>query len=770
MVDKIQIKTFPVGSIRLTDEYCVNALQKEVEYLLSLQEGRLLAGFYENAGISTPFVRYGGWENALIGGHTLGHYLTAIAQAYRNAGVSDELKKRLYQRVEHIVSALEECQQRSRGKEGFLWGAVNPVSDNAEIQFDNVEAGKLNIIKESWVPWYTMHKLIAGLCDVYILTGLNNAKRVASRLGDWVFRRVSKWNKRLQRKVLSDEYGGMNDCLYILYGITGKKEHLQAAHMFDEEDLFDAILSEKENVLDGKHVNTTIPKIIGALNRYFTLTVSGERDAEPERYFRVAEKFWKMVIERHTYVTGGNSEWEHFGKDYVLDRERTNCNCETCNVYNMLKLTRMLFCATGDKKYTDYYDNAFTNSILSSQNPQTGMTTYFQPMAGGFFKVFSEPYNKFWCCTGSGMESFTKLGDSAYYCDNAGVYVEQYLSSVLETERIKIIAECRFPFETRAQFFVERAEYPFTIRFRIPDWCAGKMRVSLNGIVCGEEVSGHISLTVHSGDKIEIEIPVSVTLSKLPDGDAYAFRYGGTVLSADLGEEDMQTSVTGVDVTVPMRKIMQTESVYFPALSEVLSHPERFLVKEGERFCLVGGDVSFNFIPHYKRFKERYAIYLRLREGEREAEEAERVAFDTVQAGYGQYENDSLHQLEEEKSVACTSDGTYRYAKAGGYFCYGMAVDLDKDNILSVELSEKDNGKPLKITIGGEVVFSEILLYVMGEEFYKKEIPINREILTRTCRKKRADGREYCVISVRFEGNRRSVSAKIYNFIRIYCR
>jgi DUF1680 family protein len=194
----------------------------------------------------------------------------------------------------------------------------------------------------------------------------------------------------------------MNDALYELYKHTGNANHLSAANSFDEMTLFEP-LYKGEDILNGKHANTTIPKIIGALNRY---SVTGE-----EYYLQVAANFWEIVTENHTYITGGNSEWEHFGESKILDAERTNCNCETCNTYNMLKLSRELFRVTGDTKYADYYENAFINAILSSQNPETGMTTYFQPMATGFFKVYSSPTEHFWCCTGSGMENFSKLAE-----------------------------------------------------------------------------------------------------------------------------------------------------------------------------------------------------------------------------------------------------------------------------------------------------------------------------------------------------------------------
>lgn len=767
------LKPLPLGSIVPDGAYLKNALDKEVRYLLSLDEGRMLAGFYENAGIKTPFVRYGGWESYLIAGHAVGHYLSALAQACAHGGVDEADKAKLRKKLTCMVEGLWECQRQSKGGRGFLWAAPATAAGYPESQFDNVEQGKTNIKTEAWVPWYTMHKLLSGLIDAYTLAGVASAAEVARELGGWAARRALGWDKATAKRVLGVEYGGMNDCLYELYALTKDALFARAAHVFDEEPLFDKILSEGKDVLKDRHANTTIPKILGALKRYLILhgEVLDGACVDASRYLKVAQVFFRMVVERHTYVTGGNSEWEHFGADYVLDAERTNCNCETCNVYNMLKLARLLFCVTGDRVYTDYYDNAFTNSILSSQNPETGMTTYFQPMAGGFFKVFSRPYDRFWCCTGSGMENFTKAGDSAVYACGTDFYIEQYLSMKIDYGAVSMRVVCDFPMDDRAVIVIEKAPAPFVLRLRIPDWADGKAEVLRCGKVCEYDTQeGHVVLRVAEGDEIGLRIPVGIRLHGLPDADdVFAFTYGGAVLSADLGSEDMRETETGVDVNIPARRIISSERIYFPDVKDVLKHPQRYMIREGDAFVLRGGDVSYRFSLHYKRYRERYAIYFRLREGKREAESAAREPFDTVQPGYGQYETDALHDLREKDSVSVTADGTSRYARAGGWFEYDFRIDPKKKNVLSVLLLRADNYKSLRITVGADEVFAGWLIDNMGfEPSYRREFVIAEQIVRRNMRQKLVGNDMVSVLPVRFSGLDGNESVHICEFIYLY--
>lgn len=769
-MDMKGLKAFGLSEVKLKDDYFVNAYEKEVLYLTSFETVRMLAGFRETAGVDMRgAVRYPGWENMLIGGHTLGHYMTACVKCYESANCNPDDRKILLRKIKHLLVGLKECQD-ALGT-GFVFGAVIADKSNVELQFDYVEQGKTNIITEAWVPWYTMHKIFEGLVsaanmDIQLLLATSPegvdkieveyvvllAKEIASKLADWTYGRTSSWNDDVHRTVLSIEYGGMNDCLYDVYSFTGKKQHLEAAHAFDQVALFERVYRGKagDNVLNNHHANTTIPKFMGALKRY---AVTGD-----EIYFNYATDFWNKVTGLHSYITGGNSEWEHFGEDNVLDKERTNCNCETCNSYNMLKMTKLLFMLTGDVKYADWYENTFLNSILSSQNPETGMTTYFQPMASGYFKTYSEPFTKFWCCTGSGMENFSKLQESFYFYKEDALVVNQYISSCVSFRGYDIEVEASLPEQDVVKIHLPQG-YDGKLLIRLPGWLDNEAKITCGGKeksypIVGRNhasVKGYALLTdeFEAGTVLEVTLPMKVTAYNLPDGeDTYCFKYGPVVLSALLGEHDMEKGMTGVDVTIPTKPVFEAE--YLPSCSELVSvetgsakefanNVNSYMERQKTdklKFKLRGVKANLTYVTHYRQHKERYGIYFKFRDTDSLADKAVQEKYlklDTVQPGYGQYESDSLHQMREEGggTVGITNDGTRRYAKEGGKFSYTMMVDPEM-TVLQITLRSADAGKSLKISTCGEVIYEGVVKATADSpEYYQVEIPVPEHLLSK---------------------------------------
>ena len=793
---------FSLGKVRIEDAYLVNAFEKEVMYLTAFDTDKLLAGFRETAGVDMRGeTRYEGWESMLIGGHTLGHYMTACVRSCESANCREEDRQELLDILKRLVDGLAECQEA--GKTGFLFGAIILDKRNVELQFDYVEENKTNIITQAWVPWYTMHKMFEGLVSTAMMDVegalAEEIKRttteVMSKLADWVYGRTSGWSEETHRTVLGIEYGGMNDCLYDVYAITGKKEHLEAAHAFDQTELFERVLRAGvgDNVLNNHHANTTIPKFLGALNRYIVVG-----DA---KYLEYVTHFWNLVTKHHTYITGGNSEWEHFGEDRILDKERTNCNCETCNVYNMQKMTRKLFMITGDVKYADWFENTYINSILSSQNPETGMTTYFQPMASGFYKVYGERFNKFWCCTGTGMENFAKLQEGFYFTKENALIVNQYVASSVEFQGVTVTQEADIPRSETVVFRLDRA-FDGKFLFRLPYWLVGKATIWVNGTEyeyvvinsdgngedfrCGEYMGdGEAGYAVVEGPfaantRITLKLPVKVTAHNLPDGvNTYGFKYGPVVLSALLGTKDMVDTTTGVNVTIPSERIIAKNfvpsgseriTITEGSVDEYMSRIEEHLVRQGETlaFALNGTDATLTFVPHFSQHKERYGIYFKFTEKNASgAESFDKMAarIDTVQPGYGQYENDRLHNMTEQGtgSVGTTAGGTSRYAKTGGSFFYTMEVHREGTALLAM-FKNADAGKGIRITVGDIVLYENNLEKQGEEEYFEVLIPISEDAM-KLAEKRFFNCRERAVLTFTVSGIDGKESAALCQFL-----
>lgn len=365
------------------------------------------------------------------------------------------------------------------------------------------------------------------------------------------------------------------------------------------------------------------------------------------------------------------------------------------------------------------------------------------------------------------MESFSKLGDGIYYENGREIVVARYLSSEYSGKEAALSLRAE-GFGEKVALKVRKAEGPLTLRLRIPDWCAGTPIFRQNGRAAGKAEAGFLVFEAAVGDEIEGGFPAAFALVGLPDAaDVFAVKYGGVVLASDLGTEDMRVTETGVGVNIPARRILPTETLWFEDVGDVRNDPGKYFRREGETAVLRGAANAPVFGPYYRRYRERYALYYRFRSGTGGDEGVRRDPIDSVQPGYGQYEADALHEMRGQDSVGVPSDGVCRYARAEGYFEYDLAVDPRNSNVLEFYLRSEDNGKPLKVTAEGETLFDGRLLDTMGEALYAKRIPIPPEVLE-SARKKTAGGREYTVITVRFEGDGASESARVCETVRIY--
>jgi len=510
--------SFPLRSVRLLDGPFQRAMELDRKYLLSLDVDRLLHNFRVNAGLHSEAKPLGGWEEPKceVRGHFVGHYLSACALMFASTG--DE---RLKEKGNAVVAGLAECQAKLGS--GYL-------SAFPEEFFDRLEA-----LKPVWAPYYTLHKIYAGLLDMYVYCDNRQALEVCQRFADWVIARNSKLSDEQMQRMLRNEHGGMNEALANLYGLTGEPKYLKIAQRFNHIAVLGPA-SKREDRLTGLHANTQIPKFIGAARQY---------ELTGDRWLRTASDFfWHTVVQERSYVIGGHSDGEAFSPKERLSKAFGPNTTETCNTYNMLKLTRHLFCWTAEAEYADYYERALYNHILSSQNPETGMMCYYVPLKSGSHKVYNGPLDGFWCCTGTGIENHAKYGDSIYFHDGKQtLYVNLFIASELnwtDANGVTVRQETKYPDEASSRITLAcREPVEFSVAVRHPWWAASGFVVRVNGQPqpAGSKPGSFVPLrrTWKTGDAIEISMPFSLYTEGFRDNPRrFAFLHGPLVLAAEV--------------------------------------------------------------------------------------------------------------------------------------------------------------------------------------------------------------------------------------------
>jgi len=591
-------RPFGLNRVRLLPGPFLDALQVNRRFLLNQDENRLLHMFRLTAGLPSTAEPVGGWEAPVneLRGHYLGHYLSALAKMSQSLGDA-ELKAR----SDRIVAELAACQQKIGN--GYL-------SAFPEEFFDRLRDGK-----PVWAPFYTLHKIMAGLLDVHTLTGNAQALDVLQGMARWTGRWAQPLGDEHMARVLEREYGGMNELFYNLAAVTGRDNFRTLAHRFDHERFF-VPLAQGRDELKGLHANTHIPKVIGAARRY---ELTGEL-----RYRRIAEYFWRQVTTQRAYCTGGTSNGEGWETEAgVLSTELSGYTQEDCTTYNMLKLTRHIFGWTADPACADYYERALINGILGSQHPRDGEKLYYVSLATGLWKMFGTPTQDYWCCTGTMSESFSEFGDSIYFHDDGGVYVNLFIASELNwSERgVRLVQETRLPDEEGTTLRI-RAPKPvrFALRIRVPYWAQGGS-ASLNGrVLDGFAAPGGyfvVDRTWRDGDSVAIKLPMSLHLHPMPDDPTLAaVMYGPLVLVGRLGTDGLTPDLLRAEPTKP-RTVPEYKDKPGPAL-ELRTQgaaPSAWIRRASERgleFRTAGQTRDVTLVPFHTIFDERYAVYWRL--------------------------------------------------------------------------------------------------------------------------------------------------------------
>jgi len=586
-----RVHAFDLKQVRLLDGPLKQATVRNQKYLRELELDRLLHNFRVTAGLPSSAEPLGGWESPTteLRGHFVGHFLTACALMY--ASFDDHLLKA---KGYTVVAELAKCQQALGN--GYLSGYP-------EEFIDRVETGK-----QVWAPWYTLHKIYAGLLDMYLLTGNKQALEVVRSMAEWAKRRTDRLDDEAMQRMLKVEFGGMSEVLFNLYATTGDASHMALARRFEKREFLDP-LADHVDKLRGLHVNTHIPQVIGSARGY---EITGEpTDRE------IALYFWSQIVNARSYATGGTSWGEVWGSDpYHLATQLGTSNQESCTSYNMLKLTSQLFSWNPDPAYADYYELLFLNGILPTQNPSDGMLMYYLPLGSGWYKTFGTARNSFWCCTGTGVESFARLGSDIYYHDESNLYVNLFIPSEVRwiEEGVTLRQTTDYPRSARTQLLVQCGKpVVFSLNIRVPKWSATGARVLINGreIEATSSPGSFLMLkrTWKNRDRVDIEYTMDLHLKPLPDNPRIAaIMYGPLVLAGRLGSEGLTDSVTH-GFYGPSREPTLTPCLIVDDrdmkswLAPVSGKPLTFRTKD------VGVPRDVELIPIHELFNERYAVY-----------------------------------------------------------------------------------------------------------------------------------------------------------------
>ena len=701
--EKISYKwqPFDIKDVKLLDGPLRHAMELNRRILLQYEPDRFLSNFRKEANLKPKAPHYEGWEAETISGHSLGHYLSACALMYASTGDSLFL-----QRVNYIVQELGICQEADG--EGFIGAFPN----GKRILEDEVAVGNIRSqgfdLNGIWVPYYNEHKTLAGLRDAYRLCGNEQALEIASKLADWLYTIVDDLSDDQVQTMLKCEFGGIQETFSDLYADTGNEKYLRLARIFHHKEIIDP-LAEGIDILPGKHGNTQIPKIIASARIYELTEDTLERNA--------AAFFWDRVVNHHSYVTGGHGNFEYFGEPDHLRNRLSDGTTESCNVYNMLKLSSHLLSWDAEAGTADFYERALFNHILSAQHPETGYVIYNLSLEMGGRKEYQDPY-WFTCCIGTGMETHSQHGANIYYRNDQEIVVSQFIASELNdrAKGVKIIQNTSFPEEQGTTLTVKTLENKnFTLKIRYPFWATEGYRVNVNDEPMDiiPQPGSFISITRlwSDNDRVTVEFPFSLRLESMPDDqDRIAVFYGPLLLAGDIGPDDMPISY---------------EPGFVPVLMSESREPMEWLVREGDepntfRMNDIGNPRDLVMKPFYKIHNRRYSVYFDLFTAEKwEEHQAEYMAqqlarsalekrtYDFFQAGEMQPERD--HGFEGDSlEIVDFRNRKGRLAHRGGRFSFTMNVLPGEPMSLVVEYWGGYTGsKTFDILVEGEKIATE---------------------------------------------------------------
>lgn len=707
-----QVSYFPLQDVKLLNSPFLQAQQTDLHYILSMNPDRLLAPFLREAGLTPKAPSYTNWENTGLDGHIGGHYLSALSMMYAATGDTA-----VYNRLNYMLNELHRAQQAVGT--GFIGGTPNSLQLWKDIKAGNIRAGGFDL-NGKWVPLYNIHKTYAGLRDAYLYAGSDLARQMLVDFTDWMIDITSDLSDEQIQDMLRSEHGGLNETFADVAEITGDKKYLELARRFSHKFILDPLIKE-EDKLTGMHANTQIPKVIG-YKRIAELSQDDKNWNHAAEWDHAARFFWNTVVNHRSVCIGGNSVREHFHpSDNFTSMLNDVQGPETCNTYNMLRLTKMLYQDSPETNFADYYERALYNHILASQEPEKGGFVYFTPMRPGHYRVYSQPETSMWCCVGSGLENHTKYGEFIYAHQKDTLYVNLFIPSQLtwKEKGVTLTQETRFPDDGKVTLRIDKApKKGIPLKIRQPQWTghSKEYNVKINGkneasIV--EENSNY--LTLHrkwkKGDVITFNLPMKVSLEQIPDKkDYYAFLYGPIVLAASTGTghldglyaDDSRGGHIAHGKQIPLQKVPMLIGNPESIRNSLHKKDDNQLIFTFDGNVYPAQNKTLELIPFFRLHNARYAIYFRqaneeqfkiiqkeMATAERKATELANQTVDLIFPGEQQPESD--HGIQYEQAETGTNKDRH-FRRAKGWFSYNLKVKEEAGRI-RITIQKNDRNK-----------------------------------------------------------------------------
>jgi hypothetical protein len=735
-----RLQSFQLSEVHLHDGPFLQARKADIAYLLALDPDRLLSPFLKDAGLKPLKENYGNWENTGLDGHMGGHYLSALAFMYASTGETE-----LLNRIEYMITWLKRCQEKNGN--GYVGGIPSGREFWIEIAEGNIDAGAFSL-NHRWVPLYNIHKLFAGLYDVYINTGNVDALEILIKLTDWFYETTRNLNNEQIQTLLISEHGGLNEVFVNVAELTGTAKYLEMARKFSHRAVLEPLIQQK-NELTGLHANTQIPKVIG-FERYAQATKNKLWDS-------AAVFFWNTVINDWTISIGGNSVREHFhpANDFssMVESEQ---GPETCNTYNMLKLTKLLYLAHGEQKYLDYYERALFNHILSSEHPVKGGFVYFTPMRPRHYRVYSQPQTSFWCCVGSGIENPGKYGEMIYAKGNHELYVNMFIASDVywREKQVTLVQDTKFPDQSFTQFtvYADKPQY-FSLNIRIAQWMfADKLEIMLNDKPLKNLIISdgfiHLKRKWKEGDKVFVNFEMKTYAEFLPDSSHWvSFLHGPIVLGAVTDTSDLMGlwadgSRMGHVANGPKYPLDKAPALIVEDLNNrasllkpIDSLPMHFTLTHLKN--TPGGTELLQ--PFYTIHEARYMVYwpvytqkefdemqAELTRKEKEMLELNRRTIDLVWPGEQQPEADHFIKFEQSRTGIHKNK---HWRDATGWFSYQLRNPQKEQCALIVTYYGLDKQRSFSILINGFKIAEVNLDGSRGDNFFTHQYTIPEEFI-----------------------------------------